>query len=196
MTQSSSTSLDKKINKRKIVDASLELMNEVGLSDVTTRRLAEKIGIKSASLYWYFNTKQELLGEMREAVIRECLQSIDECSNLEDWLHSVIVEIRASLLLYRDSIQLLSVAPISDKFRKNLIPILGEPLMDAGADKQKAYEVITIIASFCMGWVAQEQSESLKGLISETIDLEGTFANGANILAKSLSQQVTKAGAC
>jgi AcrR family transcriptional regulator len=44
-----------------VVRAALLLLDEVGLDDLTMRRLAERLGVKAASLYRHVRDKQELL---------------------------------------------------------------------------------------------------------------------------------------
>src|SRR6266700_1708933 len=44
-----------------IVQAALQLLGEVGLDGLTMRRLAERLNIKAASLYWHVRDKEELI---------------------------------------------------------------------------------------------------------------------------------------
>ena len=45
------------IEREKILDAALMLINEVGLDKFTTRRLAERLGVQQPALYWHFRSK-------------------------------------------------------------------------------------------------------------------------------------------
>ena len=49
------------LNQRQIVQAALDLLDEVGFDGLTMRSLASKLGIQAASLYWHLRSKQELL---------------------------------------------------------------------------------------------------------------------------------------
>jgi TetR/AcrR family transcriptional regulator, tetracycline repressor protein len=57
------------LTREAVTRAALRLLDEVGLEGLTTRRLAAELGVQSPALYWHFRTKQDLLGEMAEAVI-------------------------------------------------------------------------------------------------------------------------------
>lgn len=46
-----------------VVDAALKLLNELGLDALTSRRVAQKLGVESATLYWHFRDKSVLFGE-------------------------------------------------------------------------------------------------------------------------------------
>jgi len=51
----------KPFNIEKIVQAALELLNEEGLQQLTTRRWADALDIRSASLYWHIRDKAILV---------------------------------------------------------------------------------------------------------------------------------------
>ena len=53
-----------KIQRDQVIEAALALLDEVGLEAITTRKLAQKLGVESATLYWHFKNKASLLEEM------------------------------------------------------------------------------------------------------------------------------------
>lgn len=57
--------------KKKIVNNCLELLVERGLTQTTTRELSKVMKLKSGDMYYYFNSKDELIiACAEEAVIR------------------------------------------------------------------------------------------------------------------------------
>ena len=58
-----------KIQRDQVIEAALALLDEVGLEALTTRKLAQKLGVESATLYWHFKNKANLLEEMASAVL-------------------------------------------------------------------------------------------------------------------------------
>ena len=52
-----------------VTSAALDLLDEVGLDAVSTRRLAQRLGVEQPSLYWHFPNKSELLAAMAEAAM-------------------------------------------------------------------------------------------------------------------------------
>jgi TetR/AcrR family tetracycline transcriptional repressor len=54
-----------------IVGAALELLDESGLDGLTMRTLAERMGVRAASLYWHIRDKEQLLGLLAEAILAE-----------------------------------------------------------------------------------------------------------------------------
>lgn len=55
-----------KLQRDTVVRAALTLLNEVGLDGLTTRRLAERLGVQQPALYWHFKNKQALIGALAE----------------------------------------------------------------------------------------------------------------------------------
>ena len=54
-----------------IVSAALDLLDEAGLEGLTMRALAERMGVRAASLYWHIRDKEQLLGLLAEAIVGE-----------------------------------------------------------------------------------------------------------------------------
>jgi AcrR family transcriptional regulator len=57
---------EEKTTKEKIFEASLELFAQKGFDAVSMREIAEAVGIKKASLYSHFSSKDELLEKLLE----------------------------------------------------------------------------------------------------------------------------------
>jgi AcrR family transcriptional regulator len=54
-----------------VVGVALELLDEVGLDGLSMRRLADRLGVKAASVYWHVRDKEELLDLVFDRVIGE-----------------------------------------------------------------------------------------------------------------------------
>jgi AcrR family transcriptional regulator len=60
--------------RAEILDAAAELFVSQGLAATTTRQIAERVGIRQASLYYYFTGKDEILLELLTQSVRPSLQ--------------------------------------------------------------------------------------------------------------------------
>ncbi|WP_043512443.1 MULTISPECIES: TetR/AcrR family transcriptional regulator [unclassified Actinoplanes] len=56
--------------REEIVDAAAALFAERGYAATSTRMIAERVGVRQASLYYHFRTKEQILAEMLEATVR------------------------------------------------------------------------------------------------------------------------------
>ncbi len=43
-----------------MINSALELLNEVGIEGLTTRKLAQKLGVEQPTLYWHVKNKRAL----------------------------------------------------------------------------------------------------------------------------------------
>src|SRR6218665_2819897 len=57
------------IDRERIVEEALGLLNEVGIDKLTTRKLAERLGVQQPALYWHFKNKSALLDAVNSAML-------------------------------------------------------------------------------------------------------------------------------
>lgn len=57
------------MNRETVVTEALNLLDDVGLETVSTRRLAKRLGVEQPSLYYHFRTKSDLLAAMAQAAM-------------------------------------------------------------------------------------------------------------------------------
>src|ERR1700761_5073214 len=74
-----------KINRDMVTRAGLSLLNEIGLEQLTLRRLAVELNVQAATLYWHFKSKEELLDEMATTVLIEGAENMLPRRNSADW---------------------------------------------------------------------------------------------------------------
>ena len=68
----------REVTEQAIHTAGVELIAKYGYEAMTLRDLAEKVGIKAASLYNYFSNKQEFLATVLKTVMRDLLMEFTE----------------------------------------------------------------------------------------------------------------------
>src|SRR5260370_18984633 len=96
------------LDRAQVVNAAIELLDEVGLDGLTLRRLAEELGVQAPALYWHFKNKQELLDQMvvtisaTEAPVR----MPEHGEPWDDWLAQRARDIRRALNSHRDGAML------------------------------------------------------------------------------------------
>jgi TetR/AcrR family transcriptional regulator, tetracycline repressor protein len=146
------------LKREEVVGAALELLDEVGLDGLTTRRLAEKLGVRVGALYWHVESKQELLAAVADRIVEE----FDEQRVSEgDWEERIMEEaerLRRVLLSHRDGARVLvgsiGLGPNILMIAERFMSILRE----AGFSLEVAAYGWDTIASFITGFVLQEQS--------------------------------------
>jgi AcrR family transcriptional regulator len=77
-----------------ILDAAAELFAERGYAATSTRTIAERVGIRQASLYYHFHNKEQILAELLESTVRPSLDfagSLDAAGlTTADALHALV----------------------------------------------------------------------------------------------------------
>jgi TetR/AcrR family transcriptional regulator, tetracycline repressor protein len=57
------------LNREAVIQAALGMLDEVGVDGLSMRALADRLGVKAASLYWHLRDKDQLLELVAEAVL-------------------------------------------------------------------------------------------------------------------------------
>jgi TetR/AcrR family transcriptional regulator, tetracycline repressor protein len=126
------------IDLDQIVKAALQLLDGVGLDNLTMRRLAERLNIKAASLYWHVRDKDELIVLLANQICAS-FNAPDATLPWREQLEQSAEEYRRVLLSHRDAarVLLLSGPPSGDK-RLDLVEILLGLLLRAGFSPKDA----------------------------------------------------------
>jgi len=147
------------LDRATVVQAALELLKRVGLDGLTTRRLADELGVKSPALYWHFHNKQELLDAMADALIRGAGMGPPRSGEpWQQWLARRVRAYRTTLLAYPDSARIIARA---QQLSPAAIRALNEELaamVDLGFDAVGALRTITALTNYVNGFILQEQS--------------------------------------
>ncbi|MGW1728460.1 TetR/AcrR family transcriptional regulator C-terminal domain-containing protein [Streptomyces sp. NPDC002306] len=98
------------LDRERVADTALRLLNEVGLEGLTLRAIARELDVKAPALYWHFKDKQALLDEMATEMYRRMVAgaSSDPDDTWRDRLVKSGRDLRAALLGYRDGARVFS----------------------------------------------------------------------------------------
>jgi TetR/AcrR family tetracycline transcriptional repressor len=138
-----------------VVRAALDVLDEVGLDGLTMRRLADKLGVKAASLYWHVRNKEELLGLLAEAIAAGVREPEPDMSWRER-LETLAWENRRVLLAHRDAARILAGTPPAGANRLRLAEITLRALLKAGLDHRDATYAAILLTDYATGFVAEE----------------------------------------
>jgi AcrR family transcriptional regulator len=147
------------LDRSTVVQTALELLKKVGLDGLTTRRLADELGVKSPALYWHFHNKQELLDAMADALIRAADMGLPRSGETwQEWLARRVRTYRITLLAYPDSARIVAeaqqVSPTTIRaFNESL-----QAMVALGFDPVQALGTITALSNYVHGFILQEQS--------------------------------------
>ena len=89
--------LDRPLTPDQVIEAGLNLLDEVGISGFSTRALSERLGTYPATLYWHVGNRSRLLGAIVDRVLSE-LELLDPgLVSWQQWLRQAAREYRRVL---------------------------------------------------------------------------------------------------
>ncbi|MDR6167317.1 hypothetical protein CBF90_11025 [Microbacterium sp. AISO3] len=91
-----------------VVDAALDLLDRVGLPDLSMRRLADHLGVQPSALYWHVENKQQLLAAVSARILGPVSADHADGATLDVAARDVAVRLHDSLLAYRDGAEVVS----------------------------------------------------------------------------------------
>ena len=109
-----------------ILTAAKELFLKQGVENVTTRRIAARVGISQAALFSYYKTKDDILAQLIRNAFQELGKAIDEVDHAavdtRDWLQRALAGYIAFGLKHPDEYRLAFMVIKSDRSHTNAEP--------------------------------------------------------------------------
>ena len=146
------------LDRNLVVRAGLDLLNEVGLDAFTTRRLAERLGVRQPAIYWHFRNKRDLLDEMAVQMLAEGRQPGQMTG--ETWRESLIQDMRGfrhALLRYRDGARVHAGTRPGTLLYASL-ELRTRAMCDAGFTPADAARAFMVASHYVVGSVIEEQA--------------------------------------
>ena len=150
-----------KINREMVTQAGLQLLNEIGLEQLTLRRLATELDVQAATLYWHFKSKEELIDEMATTVITEGTNNILPRRNSADWKVWAATYgegLRKTLLAYRDGARMVSGTRWTTTEPLKITERIGTQLVASGFSLRAAVVLLSTIYNYTLSFTMEEQA--------------------------------------
>jgi AcrR family transcriptional regulator len=145
------------LSQDEVVRAALELLDEVGLDGLTMRGLAERLGVKAASLYWHIRDKEELI-RLLDAAVGAGMRLPDPGLPWREQIELGSAEWRRALLAHRDAARLGLGRIPSDPASLAGAESLLRTLRKAGFSDRDAAAAAFLFSNYVPGFVIEETS--------------------------------------
>jgi TetR/AcrR family tetracycline transcriptional repressor len=146
------------LDRAAIVEAALILLDEVGLDQLSTRRLAARLGVKGPSLYWHVKNMAELRTLIADKLLSDALPDPEASGDWREWLAAGARASRRAALSRRDGARLLASArPTAERRTQRFAPNIAR-LQAEGFSERDARACFMVLARFAMGWALGEQA--------------------------------------
>ena len=143
------------LDQQQVVRAAIALLDEAGMDELTMRRLAERLGVKAASLYRHVRDKDELLVLMADEISSE-IPLLRPTGTWREQLTKAAWNMRRGLLAHRDAARLLAAAPPFGPRRLRHIEAVLRVLREAGMSPRDAVRAAHVCNNFVTEFVADE----------------------------------------
>lgn len=158
-----------RLDRDKIVKAALQLLDEVGLDKLSTRTLADWLGVKSPALYWHFKSKSALVDAMAQAMLRDASWPDPPVPGDDTavWLADRGRAFRRALLAHRDGARVHAGTRPSPA-QLSTINAQVAALTAAGFTPTDAARAALAVSRYTIGWVLEEQARAERPPTTDT----------------------------
>src|ERR1700761_2537855 len=150
-----------KVNREMVAQAGLNLLNEVGLEQLTLRRLGTELKVQAATIYWHFKSKEELIDEMATIVLAEGAPNLVPARISADWKLRAATYgngLRKTLLAYRDGARMVAGTRLTNTEYLMTVESISAKLLEAGFSLRQIVVLLSTIYNYTLNFVAEEQA--------------------------------------
>ncbi|MFC1402667.1 MULTISPECIES: TetR/AcrR family transcriptional regulator C-terminal domain-containing protein [Streptacidiphilus] len=148
------------LDRQRIVDEAVALLDAEGLDGLTTRKLAARLGVQSPTLYWHLPNKAALVTALAEAILDQEFPELTPPGPEEpwqDWLSELAGRLRRALLAHPDGARVLSAAQLCRKMAA-ISELAMSTLVARGVPLRQARVIVLTVERFTFGHVLEEQA--------------------------------------
>jgi TetR/AcrR family transcriptional regulator, tetracycline repressor protein len=150
-----------KINRHMVTQAGLKLLNEIGLEQLTLRRLGVELNVQAATIYWHFKSKEELLDEMATTVLTEGAANLlprRKSFDWKVWASTYGEGLRKTLMAYRDGARMVSGTRLTTTEPLKTTETIGAHVVASGFSVRAAVVLLSTIYNYTLSFVMEEQA--------------------------------------
>lgn len=111
-----------RIAESQLVPAALDVLDELGLEGLSMRVLADRLGVRAASLYGHLRNKEDLLSRVADAM---CLASLTGATDLpwQEELRSIAERLRSQLRSHPGAAAVVATQPVTRQVAERFAPL-------------------------------------------------------------------------
>jgi TetR/AcrR family tetracycline transcriptional repressor len=165
-----------KVNREILARGGLKLLNEVGLEQLTLRRLGVELKVQPAAIYWHFKSKEELIDEMATMVLADGAPDLVPARKQSEWKAWVAAfgeGLRKTLLRYRDGARMVAGTRLTSTEYMKTAEVVGARLIEAGFTLRQGIVLLSTVYNYTLSFANEEQAVfPIPGERSEHYDLQ------------------------
>jgi TetR/AcrR family transcriptional regulator, tetracycline repressor protein len=150
-----------KVNREILARGGLNLLNQVGLEQLTLRRLSVELKVQPAAMYWHFKSKEALIDEMATMVLAEGAQNLVPSRKQTEWQAWVIAfggGLRKTLLRYRDGARMVTATRLTNTEYMKTAEAIGAQLVKTGFTVRQTVVLLSTVYNYTLSFAVEEQA--------------------------------------
>lgn len=158
-----------RVDQAQIVEAALELLDRHGLAGVTTRKVAERLGIKSASLYWHIRDREQLLDLLSDRIVADAHWP-PASAGWREQIDGLMQEYLRCLLAHRDAARVAAGRPPIGPNRLRGAETLLRTLMETGLSERESIDAGLVLTTYVVGFALEQQAAATSSMTESRLD--------------------------
>jgi TetR/AcrR family tetracycline transcriptional repressor len=171
------------LDRKRVVDEAVALLDADGLDHVTLRKLAARLGVQAPTLYWHIPNKAALITAIAEEILTPLpATAIHEGQRWQDWLLDLALGLRRALLAHPDGARIISIAQMSRNMAA-LSELAMSTLVARGLPLHRARVMVLTVERVTIGFVLEEQAPRPDQEALKSFDLDDYTAAYPTLIA-------------
>ncbi|MCP3977094.1 MAG: TetR/AcrR family transcriptional regulator [bacterium] len=143
------------LNRHKVLDAAMRVIDDHGLDVLTMRRLALELGVEAPSLYKHIAGKPDILDGIVEMVYEEIdFDGIE--GSFRERVNAYASAYRTALLRHPNAVQLVAMRPVTGEHTIVLVERALQEMGNLGFDAQEGRKFLDVAVAFIVGHTLAE----------------------------------------
>jgi TetR/AcrR family tetracycline transcriptional repressor len=196
-----------RLHRDEIIGVALTLLDELGMEQMSLRRLASRLGITAPTLYWHFSSRQDLYDAMAAQVVSRAPRpdTMPEGTPWQEQLRWLGRSAREAMLSIRDGALLVSLSQATSRQWED-VNVMVRRLEVAGLTPRQSMVGLATVMSYVVGAAMEEQQRTARSGPMGGMDPRATpmvalaamgatdptwrFEEGLNLIVGGLAAQV------
>jgi len=202
------------LNKRKVLEAALAVVDAGGIEELTMRRLGQELGVEAPSLYKHTGGKPDILDGIVELVYEEI--DFGEASGaFRERVRSYSNAFRRALLRHPNVLPLIAMRPVTGEGTIALVETALDEMRRLGFPPSEGRKYLNVAVSFIVGHALAEVGARqasladviaarqeldharfpnvMRTLASDPVDHDAEFALGIEMIVDGIEQMAAAA---